>query len=282
MTRSFKRGRPGASSAVLYESSRSRAFGAHFRVAAIAVCLLAGREARAVDPFEIQVYDASIDPPMTAAIELHVNAVVSGLETVPPPELPPNHQTHLTAEPSFGLTPWWEVGAYVQSTIRGDGGLDFAGVKLRSKLAAPPVAGSPFRGAVNFELSRLPAAYDPARWGVEVRPIATASLAGGRLYFGVNPILDWDLAGTDASGRPALEPAATGLYVLEDLLSLGFEYYANFGPIGRWLPAGAQEHYLYEVINVYRWKRWEINFGVGEGLTEASNRLVVKAILGFH
>ena len=267
----------------MYKSSCSRAFaGAHFRLLVVSVCLLAGRRAWAVDPFEIQVYDASIDPPMTAGIELHVNSVVSGLETAPAPELPPNHQTHLTAEPSLGLTTWWEVGAYVQSTIRGDGDLDFGGVKLRSKFAAPPVAGSPFRWAINFELSWLPATYDPARWGVEVRPIATASLAGGRLFFGVNPILDWDLAGAYASGRPELEPAATGLFVIENLLSLGLEYYANFGPIGRWLPAGAEEQYLYEVINLYEWKRWEINFGVGEGLTDASNRLVVKAILGFH
>jgi hypothetical protein len=248
----------------------------------ILLCLLAGGQARAVDPFEIQVYDAAINPPMTAGIELHVNSVVVGLETAPSPELPPNHQTHLTAEPSLGLTTWWEVGGYVQSTIRSDGNFDFAGVKLRTKLALPPVPGSPFRWAINFEVSRLPATYDAARWGAEVRPIATASVASGRLFFAVNPILDWDLAGPNASAAPSLEPAATGLFVVENLLSLGFEYYANFGPIGRWLPAAAQEQYVYEVINLYRWKRWEINFGVGEGLTEVSNRFVVKMILGFR
>jgi hypothetical protein len=248
----------------------------------VVVCLLAGRQARAVDPFEIQVYDASINPPMTAGIELHVNSVVSGLETAPPPELPPNHQTHLTAEPSLGLTTWWEVGGYVQSTIRPDGGFDFAGVKLRSKLALPPVPGSPFRWAVNFEVSWLPAAYDVARWGAEVRPIATASVASGRLFFAVNPILDWDLAGPNAAATPDLEPAVAGLFVVENLLSLGLEYYANFGPVGSWLPAEAQEQYLYEVINLDRWKRWDLNFGVGEGLTDASNRLVAKMILGFR
>jgi hypothetical protein len=249
---------------------------------AVALGLLAGGQARAVDPFEIQVYDATINSPLKAGIELHVNSVLSGLGTAPPPELPPNHQTHLTAEPSLGLTTWWEVGGYVQSTIRADGGFDFAGVKLRTKLALPPAPARPFGWAINVEVSRLPAAYDAARWGMEARPIATASASGGRLYFAVNPILDWDLAGPEASGRPELEPAATALFVIEDLLSLGLEYYANFGPIGRWLPAGAEEQYLYEVVNFYRWRRWEMNFGVGEGLTDASNRLIVKTILGFH
>jgi hypothetical protein len=38
---------------------------------------------------------------------------------------------------------------------------------------------------------------------------------------------------------------------------------------------------VFEVVNVLRWKRVELNAGVGEGLTAASNRLVVKLILGF-
>jgi hypothetical protein len=238
--------------------------------------------AHALDPFEIQVYDANIDPPHTAAIELHANAVLSGVETAPPPEYPPNHQTHLTAEPSFGLTPWWEIGGYLQTAIRADGNFDFAGVKLRSKFVLPPAPGSPLGWGLNLEISRLPETYDRNRWGAELRPIATARAARGRLYFGINPIVDWDLAGPDASGRPDLEPAATALFVVEGLASLGLEYYANFGPIGAWLPASAQEHYLFEVVNLTRWRRWEINLGLGEGLTAASNRLVVKTILGFR
>jgi hypothetical protein len=249
---------------------------------AFATCLLAAGQARAVDPFEIQVYDATTNPPLAAGIELHFNTVASGLQSAPPPELPPNHQTHLTLEPSLGLTSWWEVGAYLQTAIGPGAGFDFAGVKLRSKVALPAAPGSPFGWALNAEVSWLPAAYDAARWGAELRPIATALVAGGRLYFGINPILDWELAGAAAAGTPALEPAATALFMIPDLLSLGLEYYANLGQIGRWLPLDGQEHYLFEVVNVYRWKRWEINAGVGEGLTAASNRLVFKAIVGFH
>jgi hypothetical protein len=44
----------------------------------------------------------------------------------------------------------------------------------------------------------------------------------------------------------------------------------------------AQQHYLFEVINVLAWKRIELNAGVGEGLTAASNPFVAKMILGWR
>jgi hypothetical protein len=250
--------------------------------AAAVACLTAARPAAALDPFEIQVYDATVDPPRTAAIELHVNGVISGVESAPPPELPPNHQTHLTAEPSLGILPWWEIGAYLQTAIRPDGDFDFAGVKMRTKFVRSPAPDRPFGLGINLEISRLPETYDRNRWGAEVRPIATARAAAGRLYFSVNPILDWNLAGPDASGRPSFEPAATALFVVEGLASVGLEYYADLGPVGRWAPVSEQEHYLYEVVNLLRWSRWEVNVGIGEGLTAASNSLVGKMILGFR
>ena len=72
------------------------------------------------------------------------------------------------------------------------------------------------------------------------------------------------------------------LYVVEDLLSIGVEYYAGLGPITGWLPAGQQEHTLFEVVNVLAWRHWEVNIGIGEGLTNASNPFVGKVILGFN
>ena len=89
----------------------------------------------------------------------------------PAPELPPNRQAHATLEPSYGVTDSWELGAYLQGTLLPGGTFEYSGVKLRSKLVTPPGWHEHLRLGVNFELSRLPVAYDPARWGVEVRPI---------------------------------------------------------------------------------------------------------------
>ena len=235
--------------------------------------------ARAVDPFEIQVYDGAVADPGRLGLEVHVNSVISGVREAEPPELPAHHQSHFTLEPAIGITRWWEAGMYLQSTLLPDGSLDFAGVKLRTKFALPARADSPFRFAVNMELSRLPERYDRDRWGGEVRPIATWSPRAVPVYVSVNPIVDLSLAGGDA---PAFEPAATVCYVIEGLMSFGLEYYADFGPIGSWAPAGQQQHYLYEVINVLRWKHVEVNIGAGEGLTDASNGFVGKMIVGYQ
>ena len=112
-----------------------------------------------------------------------------------------------------------------------------------------------------------------------MRPIIGWTGAQGRIALALNPILDVSLGGPDRT--PAFEPALSAAYVFRDLLSVGFEYYASLGPIDGWLPIAEQEHYLFEVINVLVWKSVEINVGIGEGLTGASNDLVAKAILGF-
>src|SRR5580698_3434735 len=99
--------------------------------------VLATRSASAIDPFEIQVYDGTANSPGSPGLELHVNRVFSGLTTAPPPELPQNGQTHFTLEPSLGITPFWELGGYFQTSVRPDGTFDYAGVKLRSKFVTP-------------------------------------------------------------------------------------------------------------------------------------------------
>jgi hypothetical protein len=234
--------------------------------------------ARALDRFEIQVYDGTADPPGTPGLELHANTVARGLGAAEPPELPPNHQTHLTLEPSYGLFSWWEIGGYLQSTIRPDGGFDFAGVKLRSKFVRPSADG--VRLGVNLEVSAIPAAYDRDRWGGEVRPIVAFTAAAGRLAFAFNPILDFAFTSPAAGEGPSFEPALSAVYVAPGLLSAGVELYSDFGPLTRPVGWNAEQHYVFEVINLLRWKRIELNAGIGEGLTAASNRLVVKMILG--
>ena len=241
--------------------------------------LLATSQAQALDAFEIQVYDGTADGPGQPGIELHANSVVSGQREAVPPELPSDHQTHLTLEPSLGITHWWEIGMYLQSTILPDGTLDYAGFKLRSKFVRPGWPSERLRWGVNLEISDLPPSYDRNRWGAEVRPILAYTTPAGRLAFAFNPILDFDLAGA-TRGWPSFEPALSALFVLDGLVSVGLEYYGDLGRVDQPSRAGAEQHYLFEVLNVLRWRRLELNFGVGEGLTAASNPFVVKMILG--
>jgi hypothetical protein len=235
------------------------------------------RAARAVDPFEIQVYDGTANAPGVPSLELHANHVFDGLTNAEPPELPAHHRTHLTLEPAFGVTPFFEAGAYLQTAFRADGTFDYAGTKLRAKFVTPPGFHPHVRLGANFEIAFLPERYDAARVGTEIRPIA--AWENETWLFVVNPILDVPLGGSDH--RPELEPAAMAKVKIAGVVAAGLEYYSSLGPISAPSPLGRQEHYLYEAIDLLCAPHFELNAGIGEGLTAGSNTLVAKMILGY-
>jgi hypothetical protein len=201
----------------------------------LALALAAG-PAPAFDPFEIQVYDGSIDERHQAGLELHVNR-------------PRDGPLHVTLEPSFGLTEFWELGGYFQTA---DG--RYEGVKLRTKFAAPLGA---FRAGVNFELSRIP----DEGWGGEIRPIL--AFENERFLLAVNPIVSFPAA---------FEPAGMAKLKL-GALGLGLEYYATLSQ--------PREQYLFEALDLFGIKDVEVNAAVGEGFGAASGQLVFKTILGY-
>ncbi len=239
----------------------------------------AASRARAIDPFEIQVYDGTANRPGVPGLELHVNRVMAGKKDAEPPELPPHRQTHFTLEPSLGLLPWWEMGGYFQTALRADGTFDYAGLKLRSKFVTPPDWHPHVRLGINLEVSLLPERYDRDRWGNEIRPIVAWENPDWLLV--LNPIIDTSLAGDGWSDGPTFQPAAMAVYKIHGVVSLGLEYYANLGPFSKLLPWRRQEQYVYEVVNLLSVPRLELNAGIGEGLTEASNDVVVKVIIGY-
>lgn len=197
---------------------------------------LTAAPAAAFDPFEIQVYDGSIDDRRQAGLEVHVNRPRGG-------------PLHVTLEPSFGVTGFWELGGYFQTA---DG--RYEGVKLRTKFAVP--VGS-FRAGVNFELSRIP----NQGWGGEIRPIL--AFENERFLLAVNPIVSFP---------DAFEPAGMAKLKL-GLVGLGLEYYATV--------TEPREQYLFEAVDLFGIKGVEVNAAVGQGFGAASGQLVFKTILGY-
>jgi hypothetical protein len=245
----------------------------------VALCVLVGATtASAGDNFEIQVYDGTANPPGVPGLELHLNDWATGHRVAVPPELPLHGQFHATLEPSLGLLPVWELGAYLQWALREDGAFDWAGAKLRSKFVTPPGWHARWRLGVNVELDYLPEAYDRDRWSIEIRPIV--AWQNEEWLFAFNPIVDQPLAGNGASDGPSFQPA---LKVARSVgpVALGVEYFATLGPFSSFLPLREQEHYVFEVVDLLSVDRFELNAGLGEGLTSASAGLVAKAIVGY-
>lgn len=253
---------------------------------ALVALLLSGwsASARAQDRFEIQVYDTLTAPPGAIGLETHVNHVIDG--TTQPSadgEQPTNGQTHLTLEPHLGVTPWSELGVYIQFAMNADGDAAWGGFKLRYKMRLPRRYAHDLIGlALNVELSFVPARYEANVYGSELRPIFDISWRW--LYFAFNPIIDIDLGGR-AAGRPQLQPALKLAFaVVRNRLFLGAEYYAGLGPVSGFWPVEQQMHRLLGVIDVWHSisprLNLDINFGAGYNLTGSGDRVVLKGIIG--
>jgi hypothetical protein len=235
--------------------------------------------ARAFDPYEIQVYDGTADPRGVPAVELHLNTVPTGRKEFDPPELPAHQQSHFTLEPSYGITDWWEVGGYLQTTLERSGTFSYAGVKLRTKFVTRPGWDAHWRLGVNFEVSLLPEKFDRDRWGTEVRPIV--AWEDELWHFAFNPIVDTSLAGAGWSEGPSFDPAFMAKIKIEGKVAVGIETYSDFGPIANPASWSNQVHYVFEAFDLLSVRNFELNAGIGEGLTAASNALIVKVIVGF-
>jgi hypothetical protein len=253
------------------------------RTAAAALTTLlivsAARPARALDPFEIQVYDGTANAPHVFGLELHLNHVATGHATADAPELPLLGQTHATLEPSFGIFSWWEIGGYFQMAIRPDKEFDYAGVKLRSKFVTPPSFHAHLRLGVNLEVSLLPSTYDRDRWGGEIRPIV--AWEDDDWLVAANPIIDISWAGPDFKAGPSFEPAVKVAKSVFRVFAVGVEYYGSIGPIASPYTVDRQSHSLFAAADILSIPNVEINLGLGGGLTPASAGLVGKVILGY-
>jgi hypothetical protein len=236
--------------------------------------------AHAIDPFEIQVYDGTANAPGVPGLELHVNRVFDGVKATDPPEAPQHHQTHITLEPSMGVAPFWEIGAYLQSALLADGSYDYAGSKLRSKFVSPPGWHEHVRIGVNLELAILPHKFDRSGQSMEVRPIL--AWEDRTWLFATNPIVGMELGSPGWREGPALEPSLMALYKWREQLAFGIEYYADLGAFASgFLAWRQQEHYLFEAVNLLCVPRLELNLAIGEGLTAASNPIIAKLIVGY-
>jgi hypothetical protein len=233
-------------------------------------------QALAIDAFEIQVYNGSINSIGEYSLETHLNHVFSAKKTPDFEEQTPYaHLTHLTFEFARGMTPFWEAGAYLQTAITQSPNLEWAGVKLRSKLVVPDVEKTHFHLGVNTEISNIPSHYEDARWGFELRPIIGYTWEWVTVLF--NPIFDVAFSGD--SQVPAFEPALKTMVDTHQGFGLGFEYYADFGELNTVGGLDSQEHYLFGAFDLIG-KSLELNVGIGAGLTSSSNGLVAKAIVG--
>jgi hypothetical protein len=228
---------------------------------------------------EIQVYLEDVNAPGEVGLDVHVNYVLSGRTTPEwPGELPPDHVLQVTPEFSLGATRSLELGLYLPTAAGPGGALYGNGVKVRLKYIPPRGRGARFFWGANVELGRVARRVSEESWTLELRPIL--GYRSGRFLAAINPILGLPIR-HDTLGNGELEPALKLAYDVGHGLTLGLEHYAALGSFDSLLPHAQQEQVVYAVAD-YERHGVSLNLGVGRGLTSASGRWVVKAILGFR
>ncbi|MDN4984344.1 hypothetical protein KUL72_35355 [Bradyrhizobium arachidis] len=232
-----------------------------------------GRAAHATD--EIQVYNAGIAEVGQFTIQQHLNDVALGQKNPPfPGELASNHSLNGTPEFAYGVTDWWEVGLYLPFSVQDERFYSDA-FKLRTLFVSPHAEQRNFFYGVNFEFSNETPPFSQSRFSMEIRPII--GMRNSDYEFIVNPIVDIHFG---KFSEQHFTPAARIARRFGDDLFAGFEYYSDLGQIGSFDKLADQQHTLFAVTD-FKAGVFDVNFGVGYGLTPASDRLVVKTIIGY-
>jgi hypothetical protein len=243
-------------------------------VAATVALLVTVTAARTDD--EIQIYNADIAAIGQWTIEQHLNYAIDGRKQPDfPGGLVPNHAVNGTPELAYGLTDWWEIGFYAPFAISGSGAFLSNGAKIRNLFVSPHAAERNFFYGVNFEFSYETPSFSQTHYGLEMRPII--GVRNSDWEFIVNPIVD---IGLGALGEADFLPAARLARNLGEDRFLGVEYYTDLGKIGDFLPLEQQRQQIFGVTD-FKLGVFDIELGLGYGLTSGSDRLVAKAIIGY-
>lgn len=224
---------------------------------------------------EIQIYDYSINRVGQHTLEMHSNYVISGRSQPGyAGELPPDGQLALTPEFAYGWSKHVELGLYAPVSVNPLGGafmLDDAKLRVKWLNADDPE----FYYGLNAELGLVPKRYSDQPVAMELRPILGHYAGGWLIAF--NPTVDMDLTGR--SHVPTFVPGLKVTHQAVENVYVGFEHYADFGPLNRVLPAAEQTHTTYLVSDVSVGK-YRAHVGIGHGWTAASDDWTLKLILG--
>jgi hypothetical protein len=249
----------------------------HALLAFLPLLAVVPRRGATQDRFEIEVY-----PYATAArgeweLETHLNYTQVGTTAFDGRVAPSEGQTRLTAELTRGLTDQWEVSGYLLAAHRSAAGVEFAGWRMRSRVRTPEAWRLPLNLGVSVELEGTQPAFSDSPLTLELVPIFERRV--GRWQFTLDPALERDLSGPEASEGWEFEPRARAAITASRTVTLALEYYGALGHVGAILPTEAQVHQFFPSVDLRLGDDLSLSVGVGVGATAAGDRLVFKSRL---
>jgi len=245
-----------------------------------AAWLLSAAATRAQGNYEIQVYGSDLVETGHTMVELHSNFTFEGSKTSVDGLYPTNHQLHETIEITHGFSDWFETGFYIFTSSQNGYGIDWVGDHIRPRFSIPKKWNWPVGLSLSQEIGYQRPQFSVDTWTYELRPIIDKQ--AGRWYFSFNPTFDKSLHGASVSQGFVFSPNAKISYDFTQKVSAGIEYYGSLGPVTDFFPIPQQQQQIFPVIDLNVSPKWEINFGVGVGLTHATDHLITKSIIGYR
>jgi hypothetical protein len=228
--------------------------------------------------YEVQVYPSETISPHRTMVELHSNFTVDGGKQVIDGVLGTNHQFHETLEITHGITGWFETGLYMFTSAQSGEGWQWVGSHVRPRVRVPDEWKWPVGVSASFEFGYQRHRFSPDTWTLEIRPILDKQL--GRWYLAFNPTFDRSFHGPGVSQGLVFSPNFKAGYDVTKKFNAGLEYYGSLGRFGSFDPLRDQEQQILPAIDLNLSPNWEFNFGVGIGVTQATDHLLVKMIVG--
>ncbi len=251
------------------------------RIAAVVSLLMVfSRPAWSQDNYEIQVYGSDTVAKDATMVEFHTNYTVDGTKQPNGDLLPTNHAMHETLEITHGFTRWFETGFYVFTSARDGNGYQWVGDHIRPRVRVPESWKWPVGVSLSGEIGYQRPKFSVDTWTLELRPIVDKQL--GRWYLAFNPTLERSLHGANENKGFEFSPNVKFSYDLTKKITGGMEYYGSVGPITGFDPITEQEQQFVPALDLNMSPKWEINFGVGVGVTRSTDHLLVKSIVGYR
>ena len=215
--------------------------------------------ASAAPPNEIKVFTDELASYREHTLETHVN---KGNASAPLQIMP---------EYSYGIHPNWELSlqlpfAFTTEQAKAEG------YRVELQYIAPHNEEEGLYWGINVEVARINRIDEQSYWNLELIPIVGYRRA--RWHVVANPALEKPSSGSAVMWSPSAKVA----YRAFGRNYFGAEYYVEAGPLRHRLPSGEQSRTVY-----LAWDgnagRSDVNLGIGRGLTDASERWVIKSII---
>ena len=217
-------------------------------------------------PHDIKVHTDEITGESAHTLEVHANVAR------PAPDNRRGHVWQAMPEYAYGFARNWALSLQLPFSKVGDN-YYANGAGAEVQYVAPHDKERGAYWGFNVELAYASPIGERSSWALELVPIAATRF--GKFHFAVNLGVDLPIAGGES--KVTFRPAAMLTYALNARNEIGFEYYSDLGPLKNFAPRDEQERTLYAVWN-RRQRSFDLNLGIGRGLTHSSDRWVLKAI----